>query len=160
MRTRCSAPVGLAARFYEPRDQNARGATVDIHLKFDATKDGLVYLLECGGEDLPYCGTRLGIPTAQDAQERIALRFCRALIDHDLRFAFSLVDGPRPCEDASCCQAVEAGVAMMAVNDLEGRQRLAFAVRRQRIELARTAVGAIAIDELARPDLPFDIRHV
>jgi hypothetical protein len=49
---------------------------------------------------------------------------------------------------------------MMAVNDVEGRHCLAIAVRGQRIELARTAVGAIAIDELARPDLPFDIRHV
>src|SRR6185436_1454667 len=71
-----------------------------------------------------------------------------------LALAPPLVDGPRPLKDAAQCEAVQLHVAIVAFLDAESSGGLAVAVRRQGIELARTAVRAVAVDEFRRLDFP------
>src|SRR5438552_3176693 len=66
----------------------------------------------------------------------------------------ALVNGTRPAKDARCPQPVEPRGAVEALLDVEHCETAAVSVRRQGVELARTAIGAVAVAELAAFDLP------
>ncbi len=69
------------------------------------------------------------------------------------------MDCAGPSENTGGFQAVEFGGAVMACVDLDSGDRTAMPVRRQAVELARTAVGAIAVRELTCSDRPIDVGH-
>jgi hypothetical protein len=48
----------------------------------------------------------------------------------------------------------------MAAMDLKSHHRLAVSVGGQAVELAGTAIGAVAIGEFMRPDRPTGVRHI
>src|SRR5262249_15273848 len=101
----------------------------------------------------------LGILATENAQQRSTLRLVCALVDHDRRFALTLVNGARPAEDSHEFQTVECGRSVMAALDLEPAHRLAMSVRRQSVELTGATVGAVAVDEFASLDGPFRVCH-
>jgi hypothetical protein len=67
------------------------------------------------------------------------------------------MDRPGPLEDGSDAQSIQAGVAVVALVDLDARHRVAVALVGQGIELAVAAVLAGAVDQLA--PLEFPVRH-
>ena len=60
----------------------------------------------------------------------------------------AFMDGTRPAKDSSKSYTVKFSVAVIALVDLHAYHRLAEPVCRQRVELARAAIGTIAIREL------------
>jgi hypothetical protein len=64
-----------------------------------------------------------------------------------------------PTEDPAKFEAIELGVSMMALVDGDTDNGLAVAVGRQRIELTRAAVRAIAMREVSSFDHPRDVVH-
>jgi hypothetical protein len=64
------------------------------------------------------------------------------------------VDGTRPFEDRSKPQAVENGLTMMTLIDLDARNGMTMALVGQRIELTVAAILSGAINEFASLDLP------
>ena len=63
-------------------------------------------------------------------------------VDERDRLAIALVDRSRPFEDGGDPEAVEPGVAMMALVDLDARDGVAMALVGQRVELAVAAIFA------------------
>src|SRR5262249_7506875 len=81
------------------------------------------------------------------------------LVDQDLHGAVAFVDGARPFANPDRAQAIETGCTEVPLLDINTRHAHAVALRGPGVELTRTAIGAIAVDELASPDLPFDVSH-
>src|SRR5262245_63505281 len=71
-------------------------------------------------------------------------------------FAHALTYRTLPAEDACASQPVEPRRAVKALLNVENSQAPAVAVRRQSVELARAAIIAITVAELAPLDLPLD----
>jgi hypothetical protein len=69
------------------------------------------------------------------------------------------MDRARPGIHPSKPQAIELGIAMVALFDLDANHEMAVPVRRPGIELAWAAVGAIAMGELSAFDRPYRLRH-
>jgi hypothetical protein len=69
------------------------------------------------------------------------------------------MDRARPGKHPSKPQAIELGIAMVTLFNLDPKQGMAVPVRRQGIELAWAAVGAIAMGELSALDRPHRLRH-
>src|SRR4029078_2188805 len=67
-----------------------------------------------------------------------------------------LMERIRPAEDACASQPVEPRRAAKALLNVEDSQTPAVAVSWQSVELARAAIIAIAVAELAPLDLPLD----
>src|SRR5262249_20986766 len=65
----------------------------------------------------------------------------------------------RPAKDADEPQTVEPGGAVNPFVDLHRGHRFTVAVAWQPIELARTAVRTITIDEFPRFDAPLHVAH-
>jgi hypothetical protein len=61
--------------------------------------------------------------------------------------------------EESASESIEPNVAEMTLVDLPGGCGFTEAVRRQRVELTRTTIGAIAIREFVGAHAPFDRRH-
>jgi len=118
-----------------------------------------MYLLQGGREYAEDCCAGLGILAAQDAQQRGALCLTGALVDHDRGFALAFMNGARPAEYSYELEAIELGRAVMTLLDFEPSDGLAMSVRRQSVELAGTAVGAVAINELTSLDGSFGVRY-
>jgi hypothetical protein len=149
----------FAAAFGHAGHDQARLSARNVDLELDGSEDRIVQFFEGGREYIEDRRPGLGILPGEDAQQRRALRFTSPLVDHDRRFAFALVNGPRPAEDSHKLEAVELGRTVMTLLDLEPADRLAMSVRRQSVELAGAPVGAVAVDELTSLDGPFGVRH-
>ena len=59
------------------------------------------------GERILEAGAGLGVLTAENAQQRAALRFGRTLVDDDRRFALAFMDCSGPAKNADKTQTVE-----------------------------------------------------
>jgi len=108
---------------------------------------------------LPYGGARLGILAAENSQQRLALLRLGALFDDDQRLNLALVDWSWPRKYGNRLKTVKARIPVVPFNDLEGGNCLAVTMGGQRIELTRTAIGAVAVDEFPTFDRPLNVRH-
>src|SRR6185312_9499833 len=149
----------LAAPLRHARHGQTRLSVFDVYLEFDRQEHRWMQLVERCGEYLEDRRARFGVLTGHDAQQRLALLRRRALVDDDRGLAFALVDRTRPAEHADETQTVQLRVAMEALINLKTAYRLAKSVRRQGVELARTAVRAIAIDEFVSFNCPLHVAH-
>ncbi len=64
------------------------------------------------------------------------------------------MDRSRPGDDQADAQAGQVGVVMMTLFDVDRGNGLTMSMRRQRIELAGTTIGAIAVDKFLAHDGP------
>ena len=92
--------------------------------------------------------------TRHDAQKGVALGVVSPLIDEGDCLAIAFVDGSGPFEDCSDLEAIEPGIAVMPLVDLDSCDRVAIALVGQRVELAVAAIFAAAVDELATAKFP------
>jgi hypothetical protein len=146
----------LAAHLDESLDLGAGPAAVDVELEIDVGDDRVVEGVAGRGEHLIDGGARLGVIAVQDAQQGLALLGRGAPVDDMQAFALALMDRTGPAEDARASEPVKPRRAVKALLNVEDRQAPAVAVRRQGVELARAAIIAIAVAELAPLDLPRD----
>src|SRR5262249_32722775 len=102
----------------------------------------------------------LRVLPADNAQQCTTLRLGRPLVDHDCRFTFALMNSARPAEDADEFQTIKFRYAMVTPLNFHARYRPAMTVSRQSVELARAAVGAVAVDELASVNRPVRVDHL
>jgi len=84
----------------------------------------------------------------QDGLQRLALPFVGALVDDRLHRAVAFVDRARPGIGDREVEAVEPDVAEMAAVDVRRAEATAIALGRPRLELAGTAIVAIAVAEI------------
>src|SRR5262249_25964579 len=129
-------------------------AGLNIHIKRDLVEDWIIYPFKRRGIHLEQCGAWLGVQPTDDAQQRLALRRVRALVDNEERFSMSVMNRTRPCEYTGKSKTIKLRVAMMALIDLHANHRLAVPVRRQRIELW-AAISTTAMGELPALDHPY-----
>src|SRR5262249_10351255 len=128
------------AHLEQASDAAARRACLDVDLEVDVGEDGLVQHVAGGGEDLEHGGAGLGVLAVQDGAQRAALRRRGVLVDDVEALAAAEMDRSRPAEYGGSAQAVEARRTVIALFDLEHGEPAAMPLRRQRVELARTAV--------------------
>ena len=69
------------------------------------------------------------------------------------------MNGARPAKDPDEFQAVKFCRSVVTLLDLHSCHSLAMSVRGQRVELARTAVRAVTVDELVSMDRPVRVGH-
>src|SRR5690349_221360 len=150
----------LAAPFGDAFDHDAAPSCRNVGLKIDLRKDRRMHLFKCGSKNAENRCAGLGVLAGEDAEQRSALELGRPLIYHHGGFALSFVNGSRPAEDADKLQAIELGLSVLASLDLHARHRLTIAMGGQTVELTRTAVGAIAVDELAPMNRPVRVSHI
>src|SRR5215469_14528411 len=139
----------LTARFDDSGHHKSGLAAGDIDVEVDLGEDRFVNLLEGRTKYLKDRCARLGVLAAHDSENGLALRWSGALIDDRLDLAMSFVNGTRPREQGAKAQSVEFGIAVMTLVNPNGDHRHTIAVSRQRIELARAAVCAIAMRKIA-----------
>src|SRR5215472_1509109 len=89
---------------------------------------------------------------------RNSIPFGTAVDDH-LHRAVALVDRPRILQQQHRAQTVEANRAEMPLFDVEAEKSLAIALRRQRVELTRAAIGAVTVAQFRPLDAPFGRHH-
>src|SRR5262245_30729031 len=118
-----------------------------------------MHLLERCSKNLKDGCARLGVLAAHDAQDCFALRRGRSFVNDRDRFPVTFMNRAGPTEDAAKFEAIELGVSMMALVDGDTDNGLAVAVGRQRIELTRAPVRAIAMREVSSFDHPRDVVH-
>ena len=126
-------------------NDDARAPLLDVDLEFDVGEDRRMLFLERRSEDVEDRRAGLRVLAGENAQERGALRLGGALVDDDRRLAMALMDGAGPGEHAGHPQPIEFGRSVMAGIDLESHHGAAMAMRRQPVELAGTAICAIAV---------------
>src|SRR5262245_31177960 len=127
---------------------------VDADLRIDRIEDGLAH----GGIDGEERRHLLRLLAGHDAEQTAPLRLVRPLVDDRLHLAVPLVDRAGPGAGEGHVQPIELGAAEMPAVDAEEADRLAEAVGRQGIELARAGIAAIAVAELHGVDFPVDHR--
>src|SRR5262249_18075204 len=149
----------LTAAFRHSRHDQARLSGGYIDLKVYRGKDRIMPFFQRGGEYVEDRRPGFRILPADDTQQRGSLRLRRPLVNYYYRFPFALMDGAGPAQDADEPESVEFGRAVMPALDLVPCDRMAVSVRRQPVELAGTAIGAVAVDELTPLDGPFGVRH-
>jgi hypothetical protein len=66
----------------------------------------------------------------------------------------AFMDGAWPDEHAGHAQPVQTGGPVFALVNLKSDHGAAMAISGQAVELARTAIGAIAVGKFVRPDNP------
>src|SRR6478752_4598875 len=150
----------FAAAFRYARHDEPRLAARNVHLKIDRRENRIVQLFQRRSEDVEDGCSRLGVLPADDAQQGSTLRLRRRLIDHDCRFALTLMNSARPAENGDELQTVKFRHSMVTLLDLHPRHRLAMSVSRQSVELAGAAVGAVAVDELTSVNRPVRVDHL
>src|ERR687888_1782794 len=102
----------------------------------------------------------IGLTTVQDGSKSVSLLAVRPLIDNGLTLTVAFVDRSRPGVEEGCAEAIERHVSKVALIDANGREAAAVPVRGPAcLELARTAVVAIAIAELDSFDVPVNLCH-
>jgi hypothetical protein len=106
------------------------------------------------GEHIEHGGEGLGVLTAQNACQRLALCRRGALVDDVDAFALAFVNRPRPAEDPRGAQGLKPCSAEKTLLDIVDGQSAAVAVARAGVELARAAIVAVAVAEFASLDLP------
>src|SRR5439155_22274477 len=104
--------------------------------------------------DLKHHRAGVGALTLEDGDEGGPLGVTRPLVDDRLHAPVALVNGAGPGIDVDGVEPAQAGVAEMTGIDAPGDYRAARAVRRPRVELTRTAVIAVAVDEVRAFDAP------
>jgi len=144
----------LADAVNHTRHQQPRRAFVHIDLELNGLDQGFQPCRRHGVEHGPHSGHGFGLLAAHDLFERVALRLVGVFRNDQLPCAVALVDGSGPAPHAGCQQSVQLDVAEMPFIDLIAARRAAIAVRRQRVELARAAIVAVAVNELTSPDTP------
>jgi hypothetical protein len=72
----------------------------------------------------------------------------------------AFVYGAGPGKNTGHSQSVQSSVAVVALRNFDPGDGMAVAVRRTAIELARTSIVAIAVNELAPFDAPANVGHV
>jgi hypothetical protein len=149
----------FSVTFGNARHTQSACTGVDIHLEVNWCENGVVKLFKGSGEDLENSRAGFGVLTRKDAKEGIPLGFGCLLVNDDRSLTSAFVDGAGPTEDAGKSKTVQFGVAVIALIDLHADNSLAKPVRWEGIELARAAVGAIAVGKLAGLYHPFRIRH-
>src|SRR6266542_2248488 len=173
METSCSAEVATLDND-SLREEDARvrfsachrlpdGATLDLdvvtafHACPDAIEDeiiwngvGPVHLRPCPGEDRP----RPPDLASEQGFDRRALCSICALIEQDQRLAVALMDRAWPVDVDGEAQAIQVDVAIRTLLDVPRPAPFAFALCRQRIEVARTAPVAVASDENFSVEVP------
>src|SRR6478672_12865547 len=149
----------FAAAFRYARHDEPRLAARNVHLKIDRSENRIVQLFQRRSEDVEDGCSRLGVLAADDAQQCSTLRLRRPLIDHDCRFALTLMNSARPAENGDELQTVKFRVSVVTLLYLHPRHRLAMSVSRQSVELAGAAVGAVAVDELTSVNRPVRVDH-
>ncbi len=92
--------------------------------------------------------------TAVESDQRLTLLLGGLFIDDRAPQAIALMDRSRPPVKASETYPILSGVPKISVADQAPEKRFAATMRRERIELARTAPGAIAAPELFACDPP------
>src|SRR5579885_1271087 len=102
----------------------------------------------------------VGLLPGHDAEQAIALLRIRPHVEDRLHLALALVHGPRPPHGEGHVEPVEARRPETAPVDPEEADGPAMAVRRQRVELARATVGAVAVAELEAVNFPIDHESV
>src|SRR6185312_11076888 len=90
----------------------------------------------------------------EDGEQRLALSLVGPLVDDQEGLAAAFMDRSRPLHHGDGLQAVQLHLAEVAFLDGEAADGLAEAVRRQRIELAPAAIGAVAGDQLVGLNIP------
>src|SRR6516162_894951 len=146
----------FARRCHQARDIQPRPPGFDIDLEVDRQKQRGQLVRRHGREHPPNGRHVLGLLARHDLDERVALARIRLVLDYQLDGAVALVDRPGEMNYERAIEAVEADVAEMSLVDFPGSRRLAKAMGRQRVELTRTAVGAIAVRKLIGADAPID----
>ena len=146
---------GLAARFHQIANLECGAPRLDVDFQIEMSEDRVMHLLVGCSEDLEHGRAGLGILAAHDAQERLPLRWGRALVNNRDNLAMALVNGARPGENAAEFQAVEFCLAVIAFVDRDPDDGLAVSMRRQGVKLARAAIGAIAMRKIPSFDSPF-----
>jgi hypothetical protein len=65
----------------------------------------------------------------------------------------------RPAYDSRDPQSIQRGVTVIALIDIDRKDRMAIVMRRSGVELARAAIGAIAVNEFSSTDCPILGQH-
>src|SRR5439155_18487419 len=104
--------------------------------------------------DLKHHRAGVGALTLEDRDEGGPLGVPRPLVDDRSHAPVALVNGAGPGIDVDGVEPVQAGVAEMTAVYPPGDYRAARVVRRSRVELTRTAVIAVAVDEVRAFDAP------
>jgi hypothetical protein len=149
----------LAMAFGYAANNQPTFAGINVHVKIDWSKYWFVQFLKRRREHLEDRGAWLGVLPGDNAQQCRALRLTCPFVDDDRRLPLTLVNRSRPLQYGDEPQPIEPRVAVATFVDLHADDGPAVAVGRQSIELAWTAVAAVAIHELARLDAPFHVRH-
>ena len=149
----------LAARLDRRRAPRAVPRGHRCPLRIDLAEDRLVHLFERRGENVEDRRAGLGVLSGEDAQQRLALR--RVARSSMMTAASPLPSciGPGHLKMPATLSPSSSRVAVMAAVDLDADDGPAIAVCRQAVELARAAIGAIAVGEFPRPDRPLDVGH-
>ena len=122
----------LSARFHDALNDETRVPRVSaFDVEVDFGEDRIVNLFKHRSVDLKECRAWFGVLTAHDAQNSLALRGARALIDDGDCFAVALMDRARPGKHACEIQPVELSVAVAALIDHNPENRLTVAVGRR-----------------------------
>src|SRR5215472_3864048 len=98
----------------------------------------------------------LGLAAAEHGRERLALRRVGALVDDHLHRAVALVDRAGPGVEDGKAEAVERNLTKMAALNPAGLEAAAIAAAWALLELAGTAVVAIAVAEGDGLNAPVD----
>jgi hypothetical protein len=70
------------------------------------------------------------------------------------------MNSARPTEDSDELQTIKFRRAMVTLLNLHARYRPAMTMSGQSVELARAAVGAVAVDELTSVNRPVRVDHL
>ncbi len=150
---------GLPALLDIAGDLQVRAALRDIDVEVDVREHGVIDLREHGGKDLEHRGARPRVLAAHDAQQRISLGLVGALVHDRQRLPITHVNRLRILEDAGEPQSIQWRLAVKSAFDLQPDHGPAVAMGRQCIELAGTAIRAVAVREFATVDRPLGVWH-
>jgi hypothetical protein len=148
-----------AARFYDAGDDEARPPSINVDLEINLAENWRMHFFERGREHVENRRAGLSVLAAQNTEQRLPLRIVGPLVDDDGSFAFAFVDSARPLKNPGSLKAVEPCTPVMTGIDLNPNNGSACPVCGQSVELAGTAVRAIAISKFTRLDRPFDVGH-
>src|SRR5687768_10076801 len=133
---------GLAAALDQARHDVTALARFHVHVEVDLGEDRIIDFHECREVDGEHCRHRIRILACHDLEQRLALLGVGPFVDKRLSLAAALVDRARPLIYPANTQTIELHIAVVALFDLNRHRGLAVPVRRQRIELTRTPIGA------------------
>src|SRR6516225_3451906 len=137
-------PDWLRLGLQHTRNRNPRGAPAQVERDLDRRKDRVEHFRHDQAEDVKKRALSR-VLAGEDLEQGVALLGGRALIDDRLQCAVALMQRARKVDHDKEAQVVEPGAAEMATLDPHTGEALAVAVCRPRIEITRTAKGAVAV---------------